>query len=158
MEGITRTTKAAACLCDKNATVRRNHAAAPLTICGRIERSGIFPLMALAARRVVVILLAFAVVVGGLGRFTLACADKLPAAHGSHAGHDHGSDHGAVKQPVSAPACLKCCGICIADTGLARAPAIVVELSGTAVVFVTAFKTYHDRPVAIDPGIPKLIA
>src|SRR5262249_30447712 len=107
--------------------------------------------------------LALAVAIGGLGQVTPSCAEKMPAAHAdthdSHAGHHHHSDdRHAAKPPVSTPACLKCCGICIADTGLTPAPAIAVVLNGSPVVFFTAFKTYKDRPFFIDPGIPKLVA
>jgi hypothetical protein len=149
--------------CDKNATVGGNRAISALTVCGAFEQSGIFTLMAQSARQVLVTLLAFVVVVGAWGRFTPGCSEELPIAqaetHESHAGHHHhGNHHPPAKQPVSAPACLKCCGICIADPGLTRAPAIVVDLSGSPVVFFIASKTYKDHSFYIDPGIPKPVA
>jgi len=111
------------------------------------------------------ILLALALVAGGAGRFAVACDDDpataRPHSHtGHHHSHDHDAaknDHDAAKKPLSAPGCLKCCGICIADPALARAPAVVADLQGRPAIFSTAGKTYRDRPVVLDPGIPKPI-
>jgi hypothetical protein len=117
--------------------------------------------MATCARPLLATLLSLALLLGGVGRF-VDCGNGLPAAHmhadGSHAGHHHGHDHDTAKHPVTAPACLKCCAICVADPSLARAPTIVVALKVGAAIFSIATKTYRDRPVVLDPGIPKPIA
>jgi hypothetical protein len=133
-----------------------------LTGCKCERQSLILASMAACARPVLAILLALALVVGGVGRFAVACGDDLPAAHvhdvGSHSGHHHSHDHDTGKKPLSAPACLKCCGVCVADPSLARAPAVIVDLRVGPAVFVIATQTYRDRPVVLDPGIPKPIA
>ena len=115
-----------------------------------------------SAQPVLAILLALALIVGGVGRFALCCGEEGLTSHshggGAHAGHHHSPDHDAAKKPLSAPGCLKCCGICVADPGLSRAPTVTVELTRHAAVFSIDTKTYHNRPVVIDPGIPKSLA
>src|SRR5947209_5037588 len=107
------------------------------------------------ARQVLVALLALAVIVGGIGRFAADCAGESSAAHahaagGSHAGHHHDHPHDAAKKLLAVPGCLKCCGICITDSGLLRGALADVDLRSIPAVFLTASKTYRDRSVVVD--------
>jgi len=73
--------------------------------------------------------------------------------HDSHAGHRH---HDTGKQdPSPVQICVKCCGLCTADTYLAPAPLTQFVLLSTRIVFSTGFEAYAGRPVVLDPGIPK---
>jgi hypothetical protein len=131
-------------------------------------------------RKFVAILAAIAVVGGGVGRdaFALTPAEPCHTHHQSassndvhpehrvHAGHEphgaQGTDHRHDEGNSSVPtdrACFKCCGICTAAPSLndANAPADIGFVS-YLVVYVVAGVSHEDRPLAIDPGIPKRIA
>ena len=138
--------------------------------------------MRLWIRRAMVLLTALGFLAGGVVRPALALAPAEPchadhqhhqqqsapghADHHDHAAHQQlagdGAHHAQEKGNPGAPsdtACFKCCGICTSAPNLsnpdvaADAVFIVFPIS-----YLAAVLSYTDRPLVIDPGIPKRIA
>jgi hypothetical protein len=121
-------------------------------------------------RRFVVILTALVFAAGGFGREALAIPPSEPChnhhqdedGHGMH--HQHGVDaapqhHQGKPGAPTDDACFKCCGICTAAPNLtdARAPTVAIFVA-FSISYFAATQGYSDRPLVIDPGIPKRIA
>jgi hypothetical protein len=136
--------------------------------------------MGLRLRRFVVLLTALSFVAGGFGRDAIALGPVAPChtlyqgtesaqpddtAHADHAGHHQ--DHALAPQhehdegvPAGAAdiACFKCCGICTAAPSLSAAAPADAAFVGFSVSYSAPILTFTDRPLAIDPGIPKRMA
>ena len=126
--------------------------------------------MHLWVRRIAVLATALGFLAGSMMRPALAvalaqpCHEQQPALHSAH-GHDghaaHSAsdmDQGEPSAPVEA-ACFKCCGICTVAPSLAETSLrIGARLVGYPVDYFIAARSYADRPLIIDPGIPKRIA
>jgi hypothetical protein len=128
--------------------------------------------MWLWVRRITVVLTSVGFLTGGFARLAMAVAPAEPchghqqspthpdhddAMHASHAGHHQ--DHGIEQSAPVEGACFKCCGICTAAPNLADPAArIGIRLIGHSVGYFVEVGNYGDRPLVIDPGIPKRIA
>jgi hypothetical protein len=112
-------------------------------------------------RKVFVLLTALAFVAGMVQRSALAEGDPCPvnhqqthSAHAGHTGHD-GHHHGTPEQKKDA-ACAKCCGICVStSTVVPAAMAGTIAVAPSRIEYALRFQRLADRPVVVDPGIPK---
>jgi len=124
-------------------------------------------------RRLFVLAMALALVASAMGRAAAGAVPQQPCHHHAHDasshGHDHGehAEHGLAHQhhdgaSEKSPAdkiCNDCCGVCtLASAALPpRAPG-ETAFAATPIVYLINPETCRERPVVIDPGIPKATA
>lgn len=137
--------------------------------------------MRLRIRQVLAVLTALLLAVGGFSREAMALAQSGlcqshhqaaappqpaapgqsdPAAHHQHqaaGSHQHEADE-PMPADTAGSACFKCCGICTTSPNLtAGAQTDAVRVAFT-VFYLAPVLSFSDRPLVIDPGIPKRIA
>ena len=131
-------------------------------------------------RQALALALAFALVASaaawrGCTALQLTAANVANNEHASHAAHHHGdiadhgqSDHHAMHhQPApddaGTPAaddhgCMKCCTMCTVANALFPAATITVTFTVSTLLFSRNQDVWSGTSIAVDPGIPKLIA
>jgi hypothetical protein len=124
-------------------------------------------------RRSFIIALALAFIASGAGWQRCIAANILPAQAPNHSGLQSHSAHAAAhhhahdgiahhhtgnnsdQQPISDHACVKCCSLCtIGGVILLRADR-PVAFTVSAISFFASNKSFSDRTILVDPGIPK---
>jgi len=125
-------------------------------------------------RRLFVLAIALAFIGSGFGRAAFSATPDEPCHPGVHqyAAHDHAHgehaehamhhaphDDGATKKESTDQACFKCCGICTAVSTFTPLsdPASLV-FAATRVVYSIDGESHTDRPMVLDPAIPKRTA
>jgi hypothetical protein len=125
-------------------------------------------------RRLFVLTIALAFIGRGFGRAAFSATADEPCHPGAHqpAAHDHAHgahaehamhhahhDDGAAKKSSTDQACFKCCGICtVGSTLTPLTDAAGVVFAATRIVYSIDGESHRDRPVVLDPGIPKRTA
>jgi hypothetical protein len=123
-------------------------------------------------RRLFVLAVALALIGSAFGRSALSATPRQPChEHAHHAStHDHDPGNaghalhhqhhdGASEKSPGGQTCDDCCAVCtIATTALLVRPSAEAVIAATPIVYVINPETYRERPVVIDPGIPKATA
>jgi hypothetical protein len=121
-------------------------------------------------RRLFVLAMALALIGSAFGRTALSATPREPchehAHHPSTHGHDHGEHalhhrhhDGASEKSPGGQTCDDCCAVCtIVNTALPVRPSGEAVFAATRIVYVINPEIYRERPVVIDPGIPKATA
>ena len=85
--------------------------------------------------------------------------DHVHGDHAAHAVHHEHHHDGAAEKSPSDQACFKCCGVCtIVSTFVPMRTAGEIVFAGKPIIYVINSERYRDRPVVLDPGIPKRTA
>jgi hypothetical protein len=128
--------------------------------------------MCLPLRRILVALITLSFLASGFGRVAVAIGSEpchsqpelVPHHSEAHAHRDHAAHHQAADDEqertgdsAKAPdECFKCCGICTASPQLPTAnPSNSGRVISYRVAYFTFPESWADRPLVIDPGIPK---
>ena len=73
--------------------------------------------------------------------------------------HPAHHDDGATKKSSTDQACFKCCGICTVGSPLTQLwGSAGIVFAATRIVYSIVGESHTDRPVVLDPGIPKRTA
>jgi hypothetical protein len=129
--------------------------------------------MRLLCRRMFVVLIALGFIASGIGRMAFALASEpchpkseMTQQHIHHHGQDHAShDHNTHPDNAetgnttdTTDTCFKCCGICTASPQLST-PSLSADarLVSYGLTYFVLAESWADRPLVIDPGIPKRI-
>jgi hypothetical protein len=128
--------------------------------------------MCLPLRRIIVALIALSFLASGFGRGAVAIAsepchpqpelvahDSEAHAHGDHAAHHPAANDDEERTGGGGKAsdeCFKCCGMCTASPQLPTAdPSNSGRFISYRVAYFAFAEGWADRPLIIDPGIPK---